>query len=89
MENVPNISSEEELLALRDEGKISEAEYQDLLIAMSNLHPNSAGESATTETNRTISKNVIYDTFSSDRFVDCSSFCCTTMRYFAACGIWH
>jgi len=54
MENIPNISSEEELLALRDEGKISETEYQDLLIAMSNLHPNSAGESATTETNRTM-----------------------------------
>ena len=31
MENVSNISSEEELLQLRNEGKISEAEYQDLL----------------------------------------------------------
>ena len=34
MENVSNVSSEEELLALRNEGKISEAEYNDLLGAM-------------------------------------------------------
>jgi len=34
MENVSNISSEEELLQLRNEGKISEADYQDLLGAM-------------------------------------------------------
>lgn len=31
MKNVSNISSEEELLELRNDGKISEAEYQDLL----------------------------------------------------------
>lgn len=31
MENVSNVSSEEELLQLRNEGKITEAEYQDLL----------------------------------------------------------
>jgi hypothetical protein len=31
MRNVPNISSEEELLQLRNDGKISEAEYQELL----------------------------------------------------------
>ncbi|OHB78116.1 MAG: hypothetical protein A2Z25_11595 [Planctomycetes bacterium RBG_16_55_9] len=35
METVPNASSEEELLKLREEGKISEAEYQDLRSAMS------------------------------------------------------
>ena len=34
MANALNISSEEELLQLRDEGKISEVEYQDLLDAM-------------------------------------------------------
>lgn len=34
MESVSNISSEEELLQLRNEGKISEAEYQDLLAAI-------------------------------------------------------
>jgi hypothetical protein len=34
MESISNISSEEELLQLRNEGKISEAEYQDLLAAM-------------------------------------------------------
>jgi len=34
MENVSNVSSEEELLKLREEGKISEAEYDDLLSAM-------------------------------------------------------
>ena len=31
MENVSNVSSEEELLKLRDEGKISEQEYAELL----------------------------------------------------------
>ena len=31
MKNVSNISSEEELLELRNDGRISEAEYQDLL----------------------------------------------------------
>jgi hypothetical protein len=34
MKDVSNISSEEELLELRNDGKISEAEYQDLLEAM-------------------------------------------------------
>jgi hypothetical protein len=34
MENVQNVSSEEELLQLRNEGKISEADYQDLLGAI-------------------------------------------------------
>lgn len=34
MENASNVSSEEELLQLRNEGKISEAEYNDLLGAM-------------------------------------------------------
>ena len=34
MKNVSNISSEEELLELRNEGKISEAEYRDLLAAI-------------------------------------------------------
>ena len=34
MENASNVSSEEELLQLRNEGKISEAEYNDLLHLM-------------------------------------------------------
>ena len=34
MENISNISSEEELLQLRNDGKISEAEYQELLESM-------------------------------------------------------
>ena len=34
MDNISNISSEEELLQLRNDGKVSEAEYQDLLGAM-------------------------------------------------------
>ena len=34
MQNLSNISSEQELLGLRNEGKISEAEYNDLLGAM-------------------------------------------------------
>jgi len=34
MENVSNVSSEEELLQLRNEGKISEDEYEDLRSAM-------------------------------------------------------
>ena len=34
MENISNISSEEELLQLRNEGKISEEEYEELHDAM-------------------------------------------------------
>jgi hypothetical protein len=34
MENISNVSSEEELLQLRDEGKISEDEYRELLEAL-------------------------------------------------------
>jgi hypothetical protein len=37
MEIAANVSSEEDLLRLRDEGKISEAEYQDLLGAMKKI----------------------------------------------------
>jgi hypothetical protein len=47
MGDISNGSSEEELLQLRNEGKISEAEYQDLLIAMRNSRPDNAGKSAT------------------------------------------
>jgi hypothetical protein len=39
MINISNISSEEELLQLRNEGKISEAEYQDLLTAIRKSRP--------------------------------------------------
>ena len=39
MHTIPNASSEEELLQLREEGKISEAEYQELLSAMSRSTP--------------------------------------------------
>lgn len=46
MQNVSNVSSEEELLGLRNEGKISEAEYQDLLGAMRKPSPNSDEEAA-------------------------------------------
>jgi len=52
MENVTNISSEEDLLQLRNEGKISEAEYQDLLIAMRNSRPDNVGESETKGANK-------------------------------------
>jgi hypothetical protein len=34
VESVSNVSSEEELLKLREEGKVSEAEYQELLEAI-------------------------------------------------------
>jgi len=46
MENVSNISSEEELLQLRDEGKISEEEYQDLLDAIRKSMPSEPEEPA-------------------------------------------
>lgn len=39
MDNISNISSEEELLQLRNDGKISEAEYQDLLAAIRKPRP--------------------------------------------------
>ena len=39
MQSAPNVSSEQELLQLREEGKISEDEHQDLLSAMSSSAP--------------------------------------------------
>jgi hypothetical protein len=39
MVNISNISSEEELLRLRNDGKISQAEYQDLLAAIRKSRP--------------------------------------------------
>ncbi len=47
MANALNISSEEELLQLRDEGKISEAEYNDLLGTMRKSMPGEPEEPAT------------------------------------------
>ena len=44
MENISNVSSEEELLQLRNEGKISEAEYHDLLSAMRKPSPSISKE---------------------------------------------
>ena len=44
MENISNASSEEELLQLRNEGKISEVEYQDLLAAMRTPSPENVEE---------------------------------------------
>ncbi|MHC4693067.1 MAG: hypothetical protein ACYS67_10030 [Planctomycetota bacterium] len=47
MANALNISSEEELFQLREEGKISEAEYNDLLGTMSKSTPGEPREPAT------------------------------------------
>ncbi len=47
MDKALNISSEEELLQLRNEGKISEAEYNDLLGTMRKSLPSEPEESAT------------------------------------------
>ncbi|MBL7154548.1 MAG: hypothetical protein ISS79_12605 [Phycisphaerae bacterium] len=46
MEDISNVSSEEELLQLRDEGKISGAEYNDLLAAMRTPPPDHVEEVA-------------------------------------------
>ena len=46
MGNVSNVSSEEELLQLRNEGKISDAEYQDLLATMRKPSPNGDEDTA-------------------------------------------
>ena len=48
MESVSDISSEEELLKLREEGKISEDEYKDLLAAMRKSPAPSAGSAVDT-----------------------------------------
>lgn len=40
MKNVTDVSSEEELLQLRNEGKISDAEYEQLLAAINRSTPN-------------------------------------------------
>jgi len=46
MEDISNVSSEEELLELRNEGKLSEDEYQQLLAAMRKPSPSSDEEAA-------------------------------------------
>ena len=46
MANALNVSSEEELLQLRNEDKISEDEYQDLLAAMRKPSPNGDEDTA-------------------------------------------
>jgi len=55
MESISNISSEEELLQLRNEGKISETEYQDLLVTMKKASPGGDKKLASW-TNKTESK---------------------------------
>jgi hypothetical protein len=58
MENSMNVSSEEELAQLRNEGKISEAEYQDLLAAMRMPSPNRSKDDVP-ETDKAKSKRKI------------------------------
>jgi hypothetical protein len=55
MENIKNVSSEEELLQLRNEGKISEAEYNDLLGAM-RKPPESTAYAPEPQSNKAASK---------------------------------
>jgi hypothetical protein len=55
MDDISNISSEDELLQLRNDGKISQAEYQDLLIAMRNSRPDNTVEAATKGANKIMS----------------------------------
>ena len=50
MENISNISSEDELLQLRNNGKISEAEYQELLTAIRKSPAKDTKETAKAET---------------------------------------
>ena len=49
MESISNVSSEEELLQLRNEGRLSEDEYQQLLAAMRKSLPNEEGLSGKSE----------------------------------------
>ena len=49
MDNISNISSEEELLQLRNDGKISEDDYQDLLETMNKPAPDSVKPSVAAE----------------------------------------
>ncbi len=56
MESVSNVSSEEELLQLRNEGKISEDEYKDLLATMQKTKKIDT-EPATSEIDKTKSKH--------------------------------
>ena len=55
MEGIANISSEEELLALRREGKISEVDYNELLGAMKKA-PSSGTDAAMPESDEGASK---------------------------------
>ncbi len=44
MENVSNVSSEEELLKLREEGKINKQEYEELLGTIRRSHRNNSSK---------------------------------------------
>ncbi len=50
MENISNISSEEELLQLRNDGKVSESEYQELLAAIRKTPPKDTEEAVNAAT---------------------------------------
>ena len=54
MNSVPNVSSEEELLQLRNDGRISQAEYSDLLKAMKT--PPAKSEARILDTDRSKAK---------------------------------
>ena len=49
MENVSNVSSEEELLKLREEGKISEQQYEELLGTIRRSPGNNSGVESSAE----------------------------------------
>lgn len=58
MEGISNVSSEEELLQLRNEGKISGAEYNDLLAAMRKPPPHN-GEEVASGTDSAVTKGIL------------------------------
>ncbi len=59
MEYIPNVSSEQELLQLRNEGKISEDEYEQLLAAMSKPPPDSVATRASESPSIPVSLKVV------------------------------
>jgi hypothetical protein len=63
MENIPTVSSEEELVRLRGEGKVSEAEYEQLREAMANRRSGADGCGETSIGRARLSKSAVCGAF--------------------------
>jgi hypothetical protein len=80
MEKIPNVSSEEELLKLREEGKINEGEYDQLLSAMNKSAEDSASHEIIEKTKIPLSLIIVACLFISGGIFACIEMVSTIMQ---------